>query len=80
MAGAMRGVWERSGTRNAGLSSSLGMTTRRFASFAASASIRFWSAAPRGLPSERATSTVTVVASGSTPNRSSATRSAAAES
>ena len=56
------------------------MITRRWPSFAASASTRFWSAALKALPSDRATSTVTVVASGFTPNCSSAMCNAAAES
>ncbi|MGY3684749.1 hypothetical protein ACVWXU_008372 [Streptomyces sp. TE33382] len=80
IAGAIRGVWERSGTRNSGMSSSLGMVTRRWARSAAPASIRFWSAAPRALPSDRATSKVTVMASGFSPKCSWAICSAAAES
>ena len=80
VAGAIRGVWERSVTRNSGSSARRGIVTRWVASFAASDSIRCWSAAPSALPSVRATSTVTVVASDFTPKCSSPIRCAAAES
>ncbi len=80
IAGATLGVWERSGSRKLGSSFIRGISTRRWPSFAASAPIRFSSAGVRALPSVLATSTVTVVASGSIPKFSSAIRRAAAES
>ncbi len=81
VAGLTTGVWEWSSTRNEGVSScGAGIFTCRWPSRSATAPTRRWSRSVRGSPSARATSTVTALASGFTPNRSSAISSAAAES
>ncbi|ARX89177.1 hypothetical protein SMD44_08664 [Streptomyces alboflavus] len=82
MPGLRRGVCEWSSRRNSmgPASSSLGIVTRRLPRSSACSPMRRRSAAVRRSPSDRATSRVTVFASGFSPNSSSAIFRAAAES